>query len=198
VRLLGWCWEHRSFADYGTIFTEDYRFAFSVSDSCASAFPAGFTRDDELVAARRIFVTGASGLPPAKQIRLVFLDDLFALDDSRPGKTPMVHKEILTRVDLSLDFSDGSGSRSLESVRFFLARGDSAEVPQEFRAGAPSADTSRWYVERWEEEAPVVTSQISGGARLGPATALPTRPISWGYLKWVYLARPAAPSARKQ
>src|SRR5437773_1165219 len=84
VRLLGWCWEHRSLGDYRGVFAQDYRFAFSVTDSSANTYPMGLTREQELEAAARIFVTGTSELPPAQRISVGFDPNLIGMPDSRP------------------------------------------------------------------------------------------------------------------
>ena len=35
VKLFKWCWENRDISRYKEIFTDDYRFAFSIGDSAA-------------------------------------------------------------------------------------------------------------------------------------------------------------------
>src|SRR5881628_2876265 len=124
--LFRWCWEHRDINQYRELFTADFRFAFAAADTFGNAYlTRGWNRDDELESAKHLFLTGKADQPVATQIQMIFSNDLVAFDDSRPGKNRRVHKEIFTRVDLSVDFSDGVGSRSTGSATFFLVRGDS-------------------------------------------------------------------------
>src|SRR6185503_12462597 len=125
--------------------------------------------------------------------------------DSRPGKIDPWHKEIFTRVDLTIN-TDELQTRSIGSARFFVVRGDSAQIPEELGL---SADQNRWYIERYEEEnstsgaanraRPSRASDARGGASAaGLARAarletplqaqLPPGPwyVSWGFVKSVY------------
>ena len=152
LRLFEWCWEHQSIAEYRELFTDDFRFAFAVTDSFGNAYrERGFTRDDELASATNLFLGGDAGQPRANRITLDFDQDLIAFSDSRPGKDPLWHKEIFTRVLLTVE-SDLSIDRVNGSARFFLVRGDSALIPQELENRGFGPDTNRWYIERYEEE----------------------------------------------
>jgi hypothetical protein len=68
-------------------------------------------------------------------------------------------------------------------AQFFLVRGDVASLPPALGA---SPDSTRWYIERWED----FTEQNSPApAKLGPAGALgtqPTRSPTWGEIKVLY------------
>jgi len=68
-------------------------------------------------------------------------------------------------------------------VRFHLVRGDSALLPQELLDRGARRDSTRWYVERWDDET------------VGPAATLPARNLTWGRLKLLYLG--AATSAER-
>jgi hypothetical protein len=163
IRLFEWCWKNRDITVYKEILTEDFRFVFALGDSAGNQFrDEPVTREMELNIARNLFVGGGSA-PPASSIFLVLDPTLRALPDSRPGKNPKWHNEIVTSVDLSIKTDGGAEYRIMGNARFFVVRGDSARIPQElgFRP-----DSTRWYIDQWNDET------LQGGAAatvLGPA-----------------------------
>lgn len=206
--LFQWCWENRNIDSYRELFTDDFRFAFALTDSSGNAYlQRGWTRDDELLSTQHLFVTGGPGQASASQIVLEFDATLVTLPDSRPGKTDPWHKEIVTRVDLSVSTTDGGGWRSSGSSRFYFVRGDSALIPRELRDRGFTADPNRWYIERYEEEVPnawtspgiegIGAAPAARGARRrdvaagleGAAYDPPWETVSWGRLKHLYRGR---------
>lgn len=205
--LFQWCWNHRNIDSYRELFTDDFRFAFALTDSTGIPYlTRGWTRDDELESTKHLFVSGGPGQASANQIILDFDATLTTYPDSRPGKIDPWHKEITTRVDLSVSITDGGGWRSNGSARFYLVRGDSAAIPSELRNQGFLADSNRWYIERYEEEVPstIVTGPSGVEARVlftplassghpgrgaGTESAAyepPWRSVTWGRLKQVY------------
>ena len=162
IRLFEWVWKNRDITVYREILTDDFRFIFALGDSAGNLFrDEPVTREMELNIARNLFVGGGSA-PPATSIALTLDPTLRALPDSRPGKNPRWHNEIVTSVDLNIKTEDGAEYRILGNARFFVVRGDSALIPQELGAGP---DSSRWYIDQWNDE----TLQGAGAAALGPA-----------------------------
>ena len=173
-------WDKRDPEHYGELFTEDFQFAFAAIDTAGNAFPGGrLTREDELLIAQHLFLTGTASLPPATKIVLTFDRTFIAEPDSRPGKTWPFHQEVKRNVVLSVDTGDAA-YRITGAARFFLVRGDSAAIPPDLVARGFHPDPNRWWIERWEDE----TLDIGGGI---PATgATPTQSRSWGALKALY------------
>jgi hypothetical protein len=210
IRLFEWCWKNRDITVYEEIFTDDYRFILALGDSAGNlGRDEPVTREMELKIARNLFVGGGSAAP-ATSITLVLDPTLRALPDSRPGKNPKWHKEIVTSVDLSIKTEDGVEYRIQGNARFFVVRGDSAMIPSEL--GVVS-DSTRWYIDQWRDEtlqgaaamAPDpagpaelqaarpfgrVTVSAAGSAprRLTPPAALTSQPfeVSWGELHAIY------------
>ncbi len=74
--LFQWCWEHRAIDEYRELFTDDYRFYFSETDTAGQAFrDTPWTREDEMTSATNLFVGGGSQ-PPADRITLDFTSNL--------------------------------------------------------------------------------------------------------------------------
>jgi hypothetical protein len=197
VKLFAWCWLHRDPALYSEIFTDDYRFQFAPNDSAGNPYrDSPWIREYELSSAQHIFVGGADR-PPASDIQIAIDNLLVPLSDPRPGKDPKWHKSIRTHVDLKITF-DVNGSPDVQSVTgyalFYLVRGDSAVIPVELAAQGFRPDSTRWWIERWEDEtagaaAPQAGVQpVPAGRRRGanPALLLPPGQVTFGQVKREY------------
>jgi hypothetical protein len=162
IRLFEWCWNNRDITTYKEILTADFRFVFALGDSAGNQFRDDpVTREMELTIARNLFV-GGSTAPPATSIYLNLDPTLRPLADSRPGKNPKWHKEIVTGVDLTIKTEGDQEYRILGNARFFVVRGDSALIPQELSF---KPDSNRWYIDQWNDE----TLTGTGGTALAPA-----------------------------
>jgi hypothetical protein len=152
VLLFKWCWENRDITNYREIFTDDYRFAFALTDSAGNFYrTTPWTREDELTSAQNLFVGGSATEPAASSITLIFDGDLVALPDYRDGKTAAVHQYIqISNLTLTVNRTDGSAYRVTGGAAFFLVRGDSAVIPQELKDRGFGPDKNRWYMAaRW-------------------------------------------------
>ncbi len=193
VRLFKWCWENRDISKYKELFTADYRFAFSITDTAGDPYRGNpWTRDDEIASATNLFVGGSASEPAASNITLIFDGNLIAHDDFRPGKSPRWHQQIqISNLTLTITKSDGSAVRVTGGALFYMVRGDSAVLPLDLQAFGP--DSTRWYFERWEDQ----TNIGSGAASIAPAPNARATPasfgfpdaMSWGQLKRTWLPR---------
>lgn len=172
VRWLEWAWSNRDTTALRELITDDFEFVFGLVDTSRIE---GWGRMHEATSNRHLFV-GGGVLAPASRVTLVFDRTLIPLGDPRAGRQPKWHKMIFTNVNLSVQVNEGASQASHEVVgkaRFYLVRGDSASVS---RLGA-GADTTRWFVERHEDE-----TMPSGSLR-----PLPSQPPTWGKVKRLYL-----------
>lgn len=179
VRLLEWCWNHRNYDALVPLFTEDYVFVFALGDSAGNPYRSSpFTREDELACARAIFL-GTDDHAPASDIQLDLDKTLIALYDDRPGKNPKWHKTIRTKVNLVVTLDRGSGPEVNEVngyAKFYLVRGDSAAIPADLVARGFQPDSTRWWIDRWEDET----------LPPGSSRAQPTQNGSWGRIKVLF------------
>jgi hypothetical protein len=177
VRLFAWCWNNQDTTRYREVFTDDFRFVFAAGDSVGQSYPNGLGRDEMLACARHLFVGGGTA-PPAASITLLLDATLLPLNDSRPGKNPKWHKEVPTSVHLTVETQEGVQYNVTGNATFFVVRGDSAMIPPEL-GFAP--DSTRWYIERWEDYT------LSDDSRALPAASpQPARPTSWGTILALY------------
>ena len=198
--LFKWCWENRDVPNYRELFTDDYQFAFAITDSAGNPFRnTPWRREDELTSAQNLFVGGSATEPAASSITLIFDGDLTPGRDFRDGKIYPWHQTIqITNLTLTVNRTDGSAYRVTGRALFFMVRGDSALIPQELKDRGFAPDSNRWYMERWEDQ-----TTSTGGASAAPAfqwsaapapraLTTPTQPMTWGRLKRLYLPPLAA------
>ena len=156
VRLFAWCWVNRDPARYAEIFTDDYRFIFAPNDSAGNAFrDQPWLREDEMTMAQHLFV-GGTDRPPASSITVAIDNNLAVLSDPRPGMTYAVHRSINVPVDVKVTITDASGTPDVQPISghalFYLVRGDSAVIPAELVKQGFKPDSTRWWIERWDDE----------------------------------------------
>ncbi len=200
VRLLEWCWDNRSITQYREVFTDDYQFIFGLRDSAGNPTrDPPLTREEELTTASNLFVGGAAQ-PVATSITLNLDPTLNAQPDSRPGMDPRTHKEILTNVDLSIKVEGGKEYRISGYARYFVVRGDVALIPKELKDRGFLPDSSRWYIQRWNDEtlgsSPNAVQPAAGLAgvrpvpRTAPAGVLGDAIVlTWNELRAMYRSR---------
>ena len=188
VKLFKWCWENRDISRYKEIFTDDYRFAFSIGDSAGNNYSGNpWTREDEITSATNLFVGGSASEPAASTISLIFDGNLTPHDDFRPGKNPTWHQQIqISNLTLTINKSDGSAVRVTGGALFYMVRGDSAVIPQELIGRGFKPDAGRWYIERWQDQ-----TNAGGGAAVAPAPEArigAPQKLTWGMVKLSWLA----------
>jgi hypothetical protein len=184
---LSWSWKHRALEPSLDLFTCDYEFVFAPGDSAGIRFQnRPWTRPDELDFARHMFETGSALLPAASYVALDMDENPPALPDDRPGKDPVWHRRIQSPFVAVVE-APGRQFRVLGFETFYFVRGDSACIPQELRDRGYGPDSTRWWIERWEEDY-VVTA--AGGARPSRVQA-PL--VTIGAVKSVYLDSPRLP-----
>ncbi len=193
--LFQWCYEHRAIAEYKELFTDDYRFVFSPLDSSGAQYrDTPWTREDEVTSTSNLFLGGDPTQPAAASILLALDPNFQVRNDVRPGKNPRWHKTIRTTVTLTINDVVGGVTNVTGFSRFFLCRGDSALIPRELIDRGFGPDSTRWYIERWEDETaqpgylvsgvPASISSMRGS--VSSAEAQPSVSLTWGTVKAHY------------
>ena len=186
---LAWSWKHRALEPSGDLFTCDYEFVFAPGDSAGIRFQGRpWTRSDELAFARHMFETGSALVPAATYVAISLENEPHALPDDRPGKDPGWHQRIQTPFVAVVE-APGREFRVLGFETFYLVRGDSACIPQELRDRGYGPDSTRWWIERWEDYS------VSVPIGTGPSRAQ-ARPVTLGAVKSIYLDSPPAAIVR--
>jgi len=150
--LFKWCWENRAIEEYRELFTDDYIFVFSETDSAGNAFrDVPWTREDELISQTNLFVGGSATEPPADRITLEFTNTLNTFPSPFGHHHPDWHKVI--RAEVFLRVTRGESTLEVRGPGlFYFVRGDSAGLPEELVQRGFGPDPNRWYIERWEDE----------------------------------------------
>lgn len=185
VLALKWVMENRNLEVARTLFTDDYVFLFADVDSAGNGFrDTPWTREDELLYLEHLFVGGSSTEPPADRITLEMTNVLFEFNSTRPGHNPRWHRTI--RADAYLRITRGESTLEVRGPSlFYLVRGDSAAIPQELIDEGFGPDSTRWWIERWEDET-VSSGAAALSARAPRASPQPTNHATWGAIKAMY------------
>jgi hypothetical protein len=183
LRRLEWCWEHHATEGCPDLLTCDFQFVFAATDSAGNAFRnRAWVRPDELSFILNLLKRGSATEPPANFVALQFDPVLAAVADDRPGRDPRWHQMIRSQLIVVVE-NPTREYRALGVQRFYLARGDSACIPQELRDRGFGPDSTRWWIEQWQEE----------DKPLAPAGAAALiRPMTVGALKASYFQPPPA------
>ena len=181
VRLFEWSWNHRDTLGVFQLLADDFRFNFAAWDSAGNLFPGRLIGRQEMLCIVRHIFRGGGCYPPANSIVLSFDPSLYPQGDSRPGKDAIWHREILTSVYLNVR-TESASYIAQGNARFFVVRGDSALIPQELVSRGFRPDSTRWYVDQWNDE----TRVGSALSRAFPVSALPSRGTTWGDILALY------------
>lgn len=183
LQALRYGYENMDLEFLETLFTDDFVFVFSQLDSAGNAFRnPPWMRVQELAYMEHLFVGGGAE-PPADSISLDFTNSLADFPSSRPGHHPTWHREIAAEVNLRVRV--GSGSYEIRGPMLFtFVRGDSAAIPSELATGGIVPDSTRWWIERWEDQ---TIQSAAPASRATASRVLPTDAFTWGALKVLYL-----------
>ena len=86
-----------------------------------------------------------------------------------------MHRTIRTSVMLTVDAADSLGTLFREIrgfAKFYMVRGDSAAIPDDQIRQGVGPDSTRWWIQLWEDET------LPAGSRANPALN-----TTWGAIK---------------
>ncbi len=151
VNAFGFAWERRDTATLDATLTNDFRFFLAIADSTGSLYADGSLDRERFFACATHILEGGGPRPAAEWVRLDFDSALAAAPDDRPGKTAPWHRIIHTSFDLTVH-SGYETWRATGYARFYVVRGDSAAIPPSVDTRRFGPDSTRWWIERMEEE----------------------------------------------
>ncbi|HYM81031.1 MAG TPA: hypothetical protein VEY91_06425 [Candidatus Limnocylindria bacterium] len=147
---------------YAELFTSDYRF-FSDDHRVMARFPAGMALEDELAAARNLFLGKRAGspMPLAVTIAVDFNPIEIRDDPERPNAPDRYRLAVVPAHLLVLDLGGGEDLSSAgHRHEFHVVRGEAARL-----AAGQRADADHWYIRKWVERVPVVGNRAWGVVR---------------------------------
>ncbi len=153
VRRIEWDWNQRS-DDYVRLLTADFLYVPADGDSAGNAGRI-WNREAESFVAQRMFAR--SGVWPQMNSLAFQLERgaLVELPDPRPGKHPRWHKIVSSNAEVSANLTlDGSTPQVYlltGHFTFYCVRGDSAQIPLDLQWEGVTPDSTRWWIERWED-----------------------------------------------
>lgn len=163
-------WSSRDDTHYAALLTEDFRFVFAPDDTLGAT---PWSREDERIATGNVF-RGTGTQPAASTVTVSFDPNLTSFGDTRPGKNPIWHRTVLTRVNMQV--VAGANTYTVGGYhQFYLVRGDSAAIPPDQVVAGVGPDSTRWWLERWEEQGDFI-----------PLRSMPAETFSWWALKHLY------------
>jgi hypothetical protein len=110
----------------------------------------GWFRSEEIAISGRLFVYGSGSRPPAEGISIVLDAQPLDVPDPRPGKAPRWHRMIDIGSVAGIRLPSGY-LRVEDRSRFYVVRGDSAQIPLALQARGVKPDSTWWWLERWED-----------------------------------------------
>jgi hypothetical protein len=178
--------------EYEKLLTSNFRFTFSnQSDpTLVATYGNNWGKDDEVESTQHLFqgFTNENGeFQGAASAIALSLDGASFIDDpSKPDSGAYYKYVIVPSVNLTITIA-GAEEQIYEISAphdFYLIRGDLAELDANQEAGA-----NRWYIYRWDDKSPALSSAaVPRLASLAPA-ATPVR-VTWGLLKSSYAVTP--------
>lgn len=182
IRLLEWAFAHRDLDAIDGLLTADLELVSASLDSAGN--PTRLPRDRAWVMdALRSLFEGVPGQHPPAEVRLALDRNLIAFPDPRPGKSHVHHRTIRTSMDfIVMDPSTTNVQEATGSLLFYLVRGDAAAIPPGSLGDPGASDSTRWWVERIDDE----TIGAEGAPQLG---ASPSRSITFGGILAYYRSR---------
>jgi hypothetical protein len=166
-------WESQVEGEYGKLLSDDFRFHFSLNSDpeLVNQYGDNWKRADEIAAFTHLFHgfmnTGGMSIPGASRIDLTLTGSSYGNDFDHGDSTAQYRHLVVTNFDLQVEVPTVPEPvlYSISSRQeLFLVRGDAAVLP----AGA-AADTTHWYIRRWEDLATVVAARK--GPVINPAAA---------------------------
>ena len=182
VKRFAWGFNHRDVDVIDGLLTDDFLFITAGMDSAGNPDRV----PPNVPNVRAWFLAALAAMRDSSSSTSMVLDqNLVAFPDTRPGKNPRFHKQIRSSADVRVRFRPPDGYAEVTgNLLFFVTRGDSAAIPRHLIGRGFKPDSTRWWVDRLEDETlgagPILTatqpsSRITFGLLLDYFYSLVTR-----------------------
>lgn len=147
VQRFAWGFSHKDVEVVSGLLTDDFQFISAGTDSAGN--PSRTPPYD-----RSWFLEALAALADSSSTVSFAVDqNLVPFPDSRVGKNPAFHKQVRSSVNVSVRFKAPDGNVEITgNLLFFLTRGDSAAIPQQLIDRGLKPDSTRWWLDRMEDE----------------------------------------------
>jgi len=146
VQRFAWGFNHKDVDVVLGLLSDDFQFVTAGTDSAGNPSRVPYDRSWFLVALAALRDSSST-------VSLDVDQNLVPFPDTRVGKDPRFHKQVRTSVNGSVRFADPSRMVEITgNLLFFLTRGDSAAIPQELIGRGVGPDSTRWWMDRMEDE----------------------------------------------
>ena len=146
VQRFAWGFNHKDVEVVSGLLTDDFQFISVATDSAGNPSRVPYDRSWFLVALAALRDSSST-------VSFIVDQNLMPFPDSRVGKNPAFHKQVRSSVHVSVRLKAPDGSVDITgNLLFFLTRGDSAAIPQELIDRGVKPDSTRWWLDRMEDE----------------------------------------------
>ena len=190
IRVFEWGWNNRRQDSFRHVLAGDFQFIFAAGDSAGQFFPGARIDRDHLLEILGYMFVGGGTAPRVTSVVLALEPTLLVLQDSRPGKDPNWHKEIVSSAVITILTEAGEEYRATGYERFFEVRGDSATIPADLVTEGVVPDSTRWYIDEWQEEYAGALPRALPADLQAP---LPAGSTTWGRILALYRPPPVLP-----
>ena len=145
----------RTFADDGELaglLPEGCSLESAELDTAGDSVVTDVWRRQDLLATFNAMFNGDTGAPAASKLRMNLGENLVAFPDDRPGRSGGIHRAVRSSLDVEVVTGEGNVYRPEGHLLCYVTRGDSAMIPPELVARGVQADSTRWWIDRIEDE----------------------------------------------
>lgn len=151
VKSLAQRLEARDISAVYELLADDFVFVTAVNDSAGQG-GVGPGRSTDFIEFWSSLLLGSASNPAPTRVTVNVDRNLRDFPDTRPGMDARVHRTIRSSLDLKLEYPGGRTTEVTGYVLAFATRGDSAAIPLELEARGFKPDSSRWWLQRYEDE----------------------------------------------
>ena len=152
VKVLEWGFNNRNVDAIAGLLPEGCSLESAELDTAGDSVVTDVWRRQDLLATFNAMFNGDTGAPAASKLRMNLGENLVAFPDDRPGRSGGIHRAVRSSLDVEVVTGEGNVYRPEGHLLCYVTRGDSAMIPPELVARGVQADSTRWWIDRIEDE----------------------------------------------